>query len=52
MLELAYGYFKVAIINMFKELKIKMVRINDRWGNLSREAKKDQRNSRHEKYNI
>lgn len=30
MLELAYGYFKAAIINMFKQLKIKMVIINDR----------------------
>lgn len=27
---LEYWYFKVAIINMFKEVKIKMI-INDRW---------------------
>lgn len=30
MLELAYKYFNVAIISMFKELKIKIVIISDR----------------------
>lgn len=53
-LMLEYWYFKVAIKNMFKELKIKII-INDRWV-ISAEKqelqKKDHRNSRHENYNI
>ena len=41
---------------MFEELKIKVVIINDKWENLSKEPKITKkglnRNSRHEKYNI